>query len=99
MSAMLSGTGFSRAVPLHDSDAHQSCEQIPAENVPPLAAGAVVVRVTPRSVRYELGREAWFVLPSDSTVVRAYRKRRDQEEIDAGAYPNTEEYFDNKGPL
>lgn len=92
-------TGYSRTVPLHDSDKHQSCREIEIGDVPEMPHTAVVADVTPRTVRYEDGPHTWFVDPRDKTVIRAYRKRRNQQEIEAGAFPTIAFFYDGKGPL
>lgn len=92
-------TGYSRTVPLHDSDAHQTCEQIDLDDVPEMPGSAVVGDVTPRSIRYDDGQRTWFVQPSDKTVIRAYRERRREQDIKAGAFPTVAYFYDEKGPL
>jgi hypothetical protein len=92
-------TGYSRTVPLHDSDTHQTCDQIALDAVPEMPGSAVVVDVTPRSIRYEDGQHAWWVDTRDKTIIRAYRERRRDQDIKAGAFPARVTYFDEKGPL
>lgn len=92
-------TGYSRTVPLHDSDAHQTCEEIALGDVPEMPGSAVVGDVTPRSIRYDDGRRAWWLHPSDKTIVRAYRERRHEQDIKAGAFTTAILYHDGKGPL
>jgi hypothetical protein len=96
MSAAMS---YARAVPLHDNQAHQTCTELSLSEVPTLSESATVGNATSRSVRYDAGTESWFVLPSDKKVIRAYRRRRSDADIEAGAYPVLTLYFDNKGPL
>lgn len=92
-------TGYSRTVPLHNSDVHQTCEQIALDDVPEMPGSAVVGDVTPRSIRYNDGRRTWFVHPSDKTIIRAYRERRRDQDIKAGAFPTAVMFYDEKGPL
>ena len=91
--------GYFRTVPLHESDDHQSWSEIDRDEVPDLPDTATVGDVTPRSVRYDNGRESWFVDPRDKAVLRAYRERRRDEDIKAGAFPTSKLYYDGKGPL
>lgn len=93
------GSSYFRTIPLDDVAEFQECLLITAEDVPEMSETARVARVTPRSVRYDAGRESWFVDPSDKGIIRAYRKQRSEEDIAAGAFPNVAQYSDEKGPL
>jgi hypothetical protein len=92
-------TGCYRYVPQHDSDEQQECMEITVDRVPGMPETATVGDVTPRSVRYDDGTQSWFVDPTDKGLVRAYREKRIQEDIDAGAYPLLAFYHDERGPL
>lgn len=88
-----------RFVRLQDSADFQTCTELALSEVPPLSDNAVVVRVTPRSVRYDDGQESWFTDPRNKRILRAYRKKRDDDEIEAGAYPLVAVFTDGKGAL
>ncbi len=90
---------FFRTIPLHESEEHQTWTELSLSDVPALPDSAVVGKVTARTVRYDDGDESWFVDPRDKQVIRAYRKRRNEADIEAGAYPMLAAYFDEKGPL
>lgn len=97
--ATTSATGYSRTVPLHDSDSYQTCDEITLEDVPEMPGSAVVGDVTPRSIRYNDGRRSWWTDPRDKAIMRAYRERRHEQDIAAGAFPAIALYHDGKGPL
>lgn len=97
--ATTQATGYSRVIPLNDTEEYQVCHEMEIGDVPEVSTAAVVGNVTPRSIRYDDGRQSWFVAPHDKTLIRAYRERRREQDIQAGAYPTLSLYFDNKGPL
>jgi hypothetical protein len=93
------GNSCFRTIPLDNVAEFQECLLIDIGDVPEMPDTAQVGRVTPRSVRYDAGRESWFVDPADKGIIRAYRKQRSAEDIEAGAFPNISQYFDEGGPL
>lgn len=98
ITSQLNGSYY-RTVPLHKSEEHQNYVILERSEVPPLADDAVVGEVTPRSVRYDSGVRSWYVAHGDKACIRAYCVRRDDDEVEAGAFPIFACYRDDGGPL
>jgi hypothetical protein len=91
--------GFARVIPLANRPEFRQCRHLSLDDVPPLTDAAKVADVTPFSVRYEDGLQAWCVDRFDKTVIRAYREYRNESDVDAGAFPIVAFYNDGKGQL
>jgi hypothetical protein len=90
---------YFRYAPLHDKPEAHEARELNLSEVPKLSDVAVVGKITGHSIRYDAGRESWWVSLTDKAVIRAYRKRRTERDIEAGASPILEYYVDEKGQL
>lgn len=81
-------------IPLHDSHVHQATVELSLGRVPALPDDARINGATARTIRYDRGRERWYVSASDKARVRAYYRFRDADEVAAGANPVSAQYHD-----
>ena len=89
---------YYRLVPL-TSNEYQTYDEISLSDVPTMPTTAIVGAVTSRTIRYDSDCQSWFVDPKDKSKIRAYRLRRTDAQIEAGAFPTLKLFFDGKGPL
>jgi hypothetical protein len=88
-----------RRLTLSDKPEYQEYRRIELSEVPPLSDAAVLTNVTPYSIRYDDGLHTWYVARSDKTIIRGYRLRRSDADVEDGAFPIVAFFNDEKGLL